>query len=249
MSVYASDSVLTVPEQYHPRRPPAVAPALRRALPREIYVRRRVAALVLLGLVIILVFAVARQCAVSEPAPAEQPVPADVPQEIAQSRPVALVVPSISLSAEFEQADCRVKDGAINPATMGLACAYTAPDRPYELPGPDAGDVVVIAGHTGAGLPGVFDQLYDARAGAHTVAEGDALYVRTETSGENWLKYVATDLHDPTKDALAQDPAVWGTGPTPGRLLTISCIQPLLSDSVRNAVVGWQFAEVVAGVP
>ena len=34
----------------------------------------------------------------------------------------------------------------------------------------------------------------------------------------------------------------------PGRLLTISCVQPanLFHPSVRNAVVGWQFTGVTA---
>ncbi|QPK83018.1 hypothetical protein G7Y29_09260 [Corynebacterium qintianiae] len=206
--------------------------------------RRRAAALILLAVVVL---AAAGLCSRPEPAPepAPAPAPSEVPETIPQSRPVVLEVPRIGLRAEFEPGDCRVKDGAINPATMRLACAFTAPDRPYELPGTHASDVVVTAGHTGAGVPGVFDSLYDARSNAHTVTLGDALYMRTEASGERWLKYVATDLHDPTKDALAEDPAVWGTGATPGRLLTISCIQPLLSDSVRNAVVGWQFEGVV----
>ncbi|SDL93606.1 hypothetical protein SAMN04488535_1308 [Corynebacterium mycetoides] len=216
----------------------------RRVHPPHIYMRRRVAAAALL----LLPLAAVGMCAAPGDEP-EAPTPvAPVEEVVPQGRPVALEVPSISMRAEFEPGDCRVKNGALNPATMGLACAYTAPGRPYQLPGSHAGDLVVIAGHTGAGLPGVFDSLFDAQAGAHTVQLGDALYLRTETSGDAWLKYVATDLHEPTKDALAQDPAVWGTGPMPGRLLTISCIQPLLSDSVRNAVVGWQFEAVVASV-
>ncbi|WP_235840619.1 hypothetical protein [Corynebacterium liangguodongii] len=209
-----------------------------RRLPRKYYVRRRVAALVLLGLVI---FAVAGVCARSaQPPPAAAPaVPSQAPEVVVQSRPVELEVASIGIRAQFEPADCRVKNGAINPATLGQACAYTAPDRPYQLPGTHAGDVVVIAGH--AGLGAVFDKLYDASANTHRVSIGDVLYLRTESSGEKWLRYRATDLHDPSKAALSEDPAVWGVGATPGRLLTISCIQPPLGDAVRNAVVGWQF--------
>ena len=155
-----------------------------------------------------------------------------------------MVVPVLGLRAGFEQGDCRVVDGKIDPKSMDKACALTGQDYPYELPGTNAGDIVVVAGHTGAGVDAVFNKLYDGKAERHTVAEGDTLFVRTETSGEDWLKYTATDLHDPDKGALASNTEIWGTGPMPGRLLTISCIQPanLLADSVRNAVVGWQLA-------
>lgn len=238
----------------HNSRSTDASPAPRaRVQPRHVYLRRRAVALAIVALVVL---AVAAMCARPDPVPeaapaepAEPTAPVDVVQEITpkrieQSRPVTLEVPRIGLRADFEPGDCRVKDGAINPATMDLACAYTAPDRTYQLPGSDAGDVVVTAGHAGAGRPGVFDALYDASRDAHTVQLGDVLYLHTEASGSEWLKYVATDLHDPSKDALSQDLAIWGTGATPGRLLTISCIQPLLSDAVRNAVVGWQFEGV-----
>lgn len=163
---------------------------------------------------------------------------------IAQGRPVEMVVPVLGLRAGFEGADCRVVDGKIDPKSMDKACALTGQEYPYELPGTNAGDIVVVAGHTGAGVDAVFNKLYDGKAERHTVAEGDTLFVRTETSGDDWLKYTATDLHDPDKGALASNTEIWGTGPMPGRLLTISCIQPanLLADSVRNAVVGWQLA-------
>ena len=126
---------------------------------------------------------------------------------------------------------------------MNKACTYTADDRPYSLPGTTAQDIVVIAGHTGAGVPGVFNNLYDGSANEHKVHLGDKLYVRTANSGQNWLIYTATDLHDPDKQGLSDDASIWGDGPMPGRLLTISCIQPAnpLEPAVRNAVVGWQY--------
>lgn len=168
---------------------------------------------------------------------------------IPTSRPVEMMVPVLGLRADFEEADCRVVDGALDPKTMDKACAYTADDKPYSLPGTDAEDIVVVAGHTAAGVNAVFNELYDGSREEHRVHTGDSLYLRTETSGDDWLKYTATDLHDPEKTALSDDPEIWGTGPTPGRLLTISCIQPanLLADSVKNAVVGWQFAGTVTG--
>ena len=211
---------------------------------------RRIAALLILFLLVRAGFK-----ALLHDEPSDPPVPAQetsvsaeprrqAAASIAQGRPVEMVVPVLGLRAGFEQADCRVVDGKIDPKSMDKACALTGQDYPYELPGTNAGDIVVVAGHTGAGVDAVFNKLYDGKAERHTVATGDTLFVRTETSGEDWLKYTATDLHDPDKGALASNTEIWGTGPMPGRLLTISCIQPanLLADSVRNAVVGWQLA-------
>lgn len=179
------------------------------------------------------------------PAPAAQ---ADAPF-IPEGRPVEMYIPAIGLVAGFEPNDCRAADGTIDPATLHLACAYTAPDRPYKLPGSYADDIVVIAGHTGSGVEAVFDKLYDGTNDRHNIRIGDVLYVRTETSGEAWLKYVATDLHAPVKSSLSNDASVWGEGATPGRLLTISCVQPpFYAQSVRNAVVGWQFQSVVGPI-
>ena len=45
---------------------------------------------------------------------------------------------------------------------------------------------------------------------------------------------------------LAQDTSIWGTGPVPGRLLTIGCLQPLdrTQRSSQNVVVVWSFDRV-----
>ena len=214
---------------------------------------RRIAALLILFLVVRAGFKALLHDEPSDPPVSEQEtaVSAEPRRQaaasITQGRPVEMVVPVLGLRAGFEQGDCRVVDGKIDPKSMDKACALTGQDYPYELPGTNAGDIVVVAGHTGAGVDAVFNKLYDGKAERHTVAEGDTLFVRTETSGEDWLKYTATDLHDPDKGALASNTEIWGTGPMPGRLLTISCIQPanLLADSVRNAVVGWQLAGTV----
>lgn len=212
---------------------------LDRRPPQWVFWVRRAAVLGVLVVLLMGVVALVSRCGGGEP---------ELPAQVGQSRPVELRIPAIGLEAEFEPEDCRVKDGALNPSSMTKACAYTAPDKPYELPGPGAGDLTVIAGHTGAGVPGVFDALYDSGADASRVSVGDTLYLRTEDSADAWLKYEATDVHAPQKAGLADDASIWGTGPIPGRLLTISCIQPpnLLADAVRNAVVGWQFVGVVS---
>lgn len=167
---------------------------------------------------------------------------------IAPSPAQEMYVPAVGIHADFDAEPCRVKGGAIDPENMATACTYTADDRPYSLPGTTAEDLVVVAGHTGAGVSGVFDNLYDGGSDEHRVNVGDKLYLRTEASGDNWLVYTATDLHDPDKDGLADDATVWGDEPQPGRLLTISCIQPanLWQPAVRNAVVGWQLESVVS---
>lgn len=177
----------------------------------------------------------------------DKQTPAPTPDEqliIPDGRPVQMYIPAIGLVAGFEQGSCRLVDGLIDPATLDLACAYTAPDRPYRLPGSNTGDIVVIAGHAGAGTDAVFDPMYNPDADSHNVQVGDVMYIRTDTSGDNWLKYTASDLHSPEKGSLSGDVSIWGEGATPGRLLTISCIQPAFAPSVRNAVVGWQFAGV-----
>lgn len=213
---------------------------------------RRIVALLTLFLLVRAGFQALLHDAPPEPSAAEPTTERAEPRReaaasIPQGRPVEMVVPVLGLRAEFEQEDCRVVDGKIDPKSMDKACALTGERYPYALPGTDSDDIVVIAGHTGAGVSAVFNKLYDGKAERHTVAPGDTLFVRTETSGEDWLKYTATDLHDPDKGSLADNAEIWGAGPMPGRLLTISCIQPpnLLAESVRNAVVGWQLAGTV----
>ena len=176
----------------------------------------------------------------------ERHIVAESAPVIEPSAAVELYIPHLKLHAEFEPGNCRVLDGSINPKTMDKACTYTADDKPYSLPGTDAPDISVIAGHTGAGVSAVFNDLYDGSAMEHKVTIGDKLYLRTKNSGDDWLVYEATDLHAPDKSGLADDASVWGDGPMPGRLLTISCIQPanLLEAAVKNAVVGWQYQGV-----
>ena len=247
-----------------PRRTRVAPPPSERRFkpqPARVYKRRRWGAFIL---VLFLVLLYIRACVPSEhdremkawqeqaeryTSPvAEAPVaPDEVEGTVEKSRPLEMAIPSLGLRANFEDGTCRFKDGAIDPESLGDACVFTAENKPYELPGTDSGDIVVIAGHAAAGVPAVFDKLYDAAGEKHTIAPGDTLYVRTEASGENWLKYQATDLHEPEKEGLSQSAEIWGDGPMPGRLLTITCVQPAnpFQDSVRNAVIGWQLQGVV----
>lgn len=256
-------------DTYVPRRPPELPrssgrtaperPARKPRKPQWVYTARRAGALLILAL---LLFAIVRACggpADPEPQPQAETQSSTTtsatttttqapPAHIEASRPQEMVVPAIGMKAKFEDGDCRVVKGNVDPDGLNKACAYTAPEKPYQLPGTDAGDIVVIAGHAAAGVPAVFDKLYNPAENAHTLKMGDTMYLRTAASGEWWLKYEVTDLHDPMKDALANAPEIWGNDPTPGRLVTISCVQPTnpFEDSVRNAVIGWRFAGVSA---
>ena len=234
---------------------PATPPRRFKPQPPWVYKMRRTVAVVL-SLVFIVGFI--RACVPSEhdremkawKEQANQAVeqPVDVGEsDIPPSRPVEMRIPSLDLTAKFEKGDCRFKDGAIDPDTLTEACAFTAKDKPYVLPGTTSEDIVVISGHAAAGVPAVFDKLYDVKEQRHTVNPGDILYLKTEESGDRWLKYQATDLHEPDKKGLSQSAEIWGNVPMPGRLLTISCIQPAnpFEDAVRNAVIGWQLQGVV----
>ncbi|MDK8896455.1 hypothetical protein QP999_00685 [Corynebacterium sp. MSK004] len=235
------------PTRTTPKQTTKTAPRRQASRPRTPISRRGLGVLLILAMVLVGIVA-ALQFNKEPDAPAPQPtdVVAEPAAVIEPSPAVEMYIPTIDVRAEFEEGSCRIKDNKINPDSMNKACTYTAEDKPYSLPGTDAQDVVVVAGHTGAGVPAVFNNLYDGSADEHKASVGDKLYLRTQNSGEQWLVYTATDLHDPSKDGLEQDESIWGTDAQPGRLLTISCIQPAnpLAAAVRNAVVGWQFEGV-----
>ncbi len=165
-------------------------------------------------------------------------------EAVAPSEPVELAIPALGLRAGIDPEACPLEDGALDPARLDTACYYVAADRPYSLPGTDAPDVSVIAGHAAAGRAAVFDDLYDSRAGTFTVEKGDELLVRTRAGGDRWLVYRATDFHDVAKPSLGGSAEIWGDGPMPGRMLTISCIQPRnpFAPATNNVIVGWTFA-------
>lgn len=234
-----------------PPRPPRRWPVR----PPWVYkLRRRVA----VGLLLLLIVLFIRFCVPSEHdremkawrEQAQQPQVVQeldgVDQDIPPSRPVEMRIPAIGLTASFEPGDCRFRNGAIDPESLTEACAFTTEGKPYSLPGTNADDISVIAGHAAAGRAAVFDSLYNASADRHTINPGDTLYIKTENSGNEWLKYQATDFHSPEKEGLSQSVEIWGDVPMPGRLLTITCVQPAnpFRQSVRNAVIGWQLQGV-----
>lgn len=239
---------------YPPRRiPPAgvrPTPPPRRFAPQppHVYKRRRRVAVILLVLFVLLFI---RACVPSEHdremkawreqanQALEQPL--DVGEEIAPSRPVEMRIPSLDMTAEFDDADCRVDGGAVVPSSVDRACAFTVDDRPYVLPGTSSGDIVVLAGD--AGDAGAFRPL----GGAQSLSPGDSMYLKTRQSGDRWLHYQVTDLHKTYADALPPTAEIWGNIPMPGRLLTIARTGGTGSSGgdVSFAVVGWQLQGVV----
>ena len=165
---------------------------------------------------------------------------------IEASMPIELTMPALGLSEPVVEDLCPMTDRGLAPVHLMDICFYTADDKPYVLPSTDQEDVAVLAGHANTRIPGVFDDVYDSVNGEFAVKLGDELRVRTEASGSKWLVYKATDFHSPTKEDLAVDDAVWGTEPTPGRLLLLTCLRAVEPDApaLHNAVVGYQFDRV-----
>ena len=234
----------TPPARVHPAAPP------RRFAPQPPHVyrrRRRVAVLLLILLVLLFI----RACVPSEhdremkawkeQANLATQQPLDVGEEIPASRPVEMRIPGLDMTAEFEDKDCRLIEGAVVSSSADRACAFTVDDRPYVLPGTSSSDIVVLAGD--AADTGAFRLL----GGDQSLSPGDSMYLETRESGGRWLKYQVTDLHKPYVGALPQTTEIWGNVPMPGRLLTIARIGDTGSsdDEVSFAVVGWQLQEVV----
>lgn len=221
--------------------------------PRKVYIRRRWTAVALIVLFIILFI---RFCVPSEQDKQleqwrqwEQEAKqyredfSQPAQTVEVSKPLEFAFPSVGTRGTFSPEPCRFEDGRILPPVPGEACIYIADDRPYALPGTDAHDIVVLAGSE------VFASLYNADQKAQTIIPGDELYLRTEVSGDNWLKYQAVDLHDASAGNLGGAPEIWGEGPVPGRLLTITVVpgDPAASPDNGAPIIGWQLMGVAAG--
>lgn len=178
--------------------------------------------------------------------------PSGAASEIAPSIPPSVpreaYFPRAGVTVPIDGKPCPVVNGLLDPdrTAYGVACFYTAADKPYTLPASGTKDVTVLAGHTYRFGQAAFNVLYDWKAQTFAAAAGDELWLRTEASGDQWLVYRAIAFHTPPKSGLATDASVWGTGPLPNRLLTIGCLQPtdLKKAATQNVVVAWDFARV-----
>ncbi|MFC3848553.1 sortase domain-bontaining protein [Corynebacterium hansenii] len=191
-------------------------------------------------------------CSTDAPAPAPPAPGSEKPQatpeqvSIEESMPVEMTLPALGLHEPVVEDLCPMTDRGLDPVHLMDVCFYTADDKPYVLPSTDQKDVAVMAGHANTRIPGVFDDVFDAEKQEFNVKIGDELRVRTKASGSKWLVYKATDFHTPTKEDLAIDDEVWGSEPTPGRLLLLTCLRAAEPDApaLHNAVVGYQFDRV-----
>ena len=192
--------------------------------------------------------------ATSSPSESSDLVSAIARPEIAPSIPVRMRVPSVGLDATILSVACPLDaNGDLHPATLGEACYYTTPDKPYELPGTTTHDVSVLAGHTCRWCgDAVFNPLYDWQNQQFRVKIGDELWLKTEKSGEQWLVYRAIATYTPKKGSgtgsLRESTEIWGAAPKPNRLLTIGCLQPNdgAPASSENIVIEWEFADVAS---
>lgn len=187
-------------------------------------------------------------CGSDAPAPPGSEKAEVTPEQVSieESMPVELTLPALGLHEPVVEEPCPMTDRGLDPVHLMDVCFYTADDKPYVLPSTDQKDVAVMAGHANTRIPGVFDDIFDAEKQEFNVKSGDELRVRTKASGSKWLVYKATDFHTPTKEDLAIDDGVWGSEPTPGRLLLLTCLRAAEPDApaLRNAVVGYQFDRV-----
>jgi hypothetical protein len=175
------------------------------------------------------------------------------------SAPTELYIPRLKKTIDLSKAVCPLS--TVNGEVMldpdrndfTKACYFVNKEYPYSLPGTDAPDIAVLAGHTSRLLPSAsFNVFYDWRKAQFTVRKDDELWGKTAKSGKHWLVYKAADLLTPKKYAasgsvsLMNDPAVWGTAPTPGVLVTIGCLQPKEAGkhSSENIAIKWQFSRV-----
>lgn len=183
--------------------------------------------------------------------PSETPVTTVKKQFVAQSRPVEIYWPSLNVRRQIAEEVCPVagQPPMIDPDRSKLmeACYLVGSKYVYELPGSEARDVVVLAGHTSRKRDTAFNPLYDWRNGRFTIALGQEMWVRTVASGDQWLVYRAVSTYTPGKyGGLMNDKEIWGSAPTPGVALTIGCAQPsdLSAHSSENIVIKWQFSGV-----
>lgn len=163
-------------------------------------------------------------------------------------RPLMLYFPKLKTSVRLDDKSCpQNEDGLFDPDRTNLmaACYVHNPSYVYEFPGTNAKDVAVFYGHTWREGEAAFNLLYDWERQRFNFQRGDEVWVRTVTSGKQWLVYRAENFFTPFKHgrtSLVNDETIWGAAPMPGKLITVGCLQPLSSN--RNVVIRWQFAGV-----
>lgn len=169
-------------------------------------VRSRVVVTAILGLLAI------TSCA-AEPFTPEDDVASTLPSIVVASNvavpaapPTRIVVPAIGMNRAVRTLPAS-SCPTIDPPTV---------DDPYwiecrVMPGTDADDTVILAGHAVAGGPGVFNALGSVRVGDQVVVE----------SASGRPVYVVDSVAAHSNTSVPEDAGV--QSPVPGRLLLVTC--------------------------
>ena len=179
------------------------------------------------------------------------PAPSNKAVKIDSSVPVRLRFPSIKDGGKVVTVPvatrCNWIDGSIDPdrTKMEAACYATKRDKPYVLPGTQAKDVAVIAGHTMKQVKGdkrqiAFNPLRQWTRDRVMLRSGDAVEVYTKASQKVAkscrLVYQVDKYWEIDKGRLAGADEVWGKKPMPNTLLLIGCKQRQGGPSIENVV-------------
>ena len=171
--------------------------------------------------------------------------------KIDSSVPVRLRFPSIKDAGKVVTVPvatrCNWVDGSIDPdrTKMEAACYATKRGKPYVLPGTQAKDVAVIAGHTMKQIKGdkrqiAFNPLRQWTRDRVMLRSGDAVEVYTKASQKVAkscrLVYQVDKYWEIDKGRLAVADEVWGKKPMPNTLLLIGCKQRQGGPSLENVV-------------
>ena len=179
------------------------------------------------------------------------PAPSNKAVKIDSSVPVRLRFPSIKDGGKVVTVPvatrCNWVDGNIDPdrTKMEAACYATRRGKPYVLPGTQAKDVAVIAGHTMKQIKGdkrqiAFNPLRQWTRDRVMLRAGDTVEVYTKASQKVAkrcrLVYQVDKYWEIDKGRLVGADEVWGKKPMPNTLLLIGCKQRQGGPSLENVV-------------
>ena len=177
--------------------------------------------------------------------------PSTKADKIDSSVPVRLRFPSIKDGGKVVTVPvatrCNWVDGSIDPdrTKMEAACYATKRGKPYVLPGTQAKDVAVIAGHTMKQVKGdkrqiAFNPLRQWTRDRVMLRTGDTVEAYTKASQKVAkscrLVYQVDKYWEIDKGRLAGADEVWGKKPMPNTLLLIGCKQRQGGPSLENVV-------------
>lgn len=162
----------------------------------------------------------------TEPSPSEEATVA----QVGQSGIGQLVQPDTGLNIAVLELPEGARD-PMTPPTYKEAYWNPTPIKPIDpkvshIPTSDAPDLAVIAAHTSflSDMDG-FNLLYDWREARFTLQIGDEVWLKAESSSDEWLVYRLVNQVFVPKGKLANSTEVWGEAAKPNHLLLIGCRQ------------------------